>query len=141
MSKVSENLPGLLGNLTRNREQVEINRKKIRQALTQLDDASLASIKQLVDKFEHAQSVTQFVNAYVQSEQLDKAADEMDAAIAVVQIAMDDSGVAELADVQAAANDEARNSPLPAAGQAVASAPADQGSGAAVAEEDTAASA
>jgi hypothetical protein len=123
---IAKNLPGLLGNLVRNREQVELNRKKVKQAISQLDEESLASIKQLLDKFEHVQSVTQFVTVFVQNEQLDKAAEEMDAAIAVVQTAMDDDKVAQQAQAQAAANEAARNAPLSSAGQTVASAPADQ---------------
>lgn len=126
MSDISANLPGLLTNLTRNREQVELNRQKVRIAIAQIDDASMASLKQLLDKFEHAQTVAQFVTALVQSEQLDKAADEMDAAIAVVQTAIDDDAFATQAQAQATANEVARNAPLSAAGQAVASASADQ---------------
>jgi hypothetical protein len=126
MTDISKTLPNALTNLTRNREQVEINRKKVQQAISQLDDASTASIKQLLAKFEHAQAVTQFVNAFVQLEALNGAAGDIDALIAVVQIALDDDSVSAQAQAQLAANEGALNAPLPSAGQTVASAPVDQ---------------
>ena len=126
MSDINTALPGLLGNITKNREQVEKNLAQCRQAVSQLDEESLASITQLVKKWEHAQSITQFINAYVQQEGMQTAAREMDAAIAVLQTAMDDDVFATQAQAQMDANERIANSPLPSAGQSLESAPADQ---------------
>ncbi|HEY5214050.1 MAG TPA: hypothetical protein VIJ38_13620 [Acidobacteriaceae bacterium] len=123
---ITKSLPGLLGNITRNRQQVEVNLKQCRVAVSQLDEASIAAIKQLLKKFEHAQSVNQFVASYVQLESLEVAAREMDAAIAVLQTAMDDDTFAVQAQAQADSNERISNNPLPSAGQADSSAPADQ---------------
>ena len=124
---ISENLAGVLGNIVRNRAQVETNRKQVATAVGQLDEVSLASIKQLLNKFEHPQAISQFVNAVVQAEGLDRAAAEMDTAIAVLQAAADDDSFILQAQAQLEANDAAANSPLSAAGQSGESAPADQG--------------
>jgi hypothetical protein len=125
MMDITTALPGLLSNISRNREQAEKNLVQCRQAMSQLDEESLASIRQLVKKWEHAQSITQFVNAYVQQEGMQTAAREMDAAIAVLQTAMDDDVFATQAQAQMDANERIA-SPLPSAGQSLESAPADQ---------------
>jgi hypothetical protein len=123
---ITKSLPGLLGNITRNREQVEKNLAICRQAVVQIDDESMASIKQLLKKWEHPQSVNQFVSAVVQLEGMETASREMDAAIAVLQTAMDDDTFATQAQAQLDVNARMANNPLPAAGQADSSAPADQ---------------
>jgi hypothetical protein len=131
---ITKSLPGLLGNITRNREQVEKNLAICRQAVVQIDDESMASIKQLLKKWEHPQSVNQFVSAVVQLEGMETAAREMDAAIAVLQTAMDDDVFATSAQAQLDANERIKNNPLSAAGQADVPAPADQAAADMVAE-------
>lgn len=126
---INENLAGVLGNIVRNRAQVENNLKQVRAALSQLDDESKASITQLLKKFEHPQAITQFVQAFAQNEGLAKAALEMEAAIAVLQTASLDPSIVEKAEAWATANAEAAKSPLPPAGQSGASDPAVETSG------------
>jgi hypothetical protein len=126
MMDITTALPGLLSNISRNREQAEKNLVQCRQAMSQLDEESLASIRQLVKKWEHAQSITQFVNAYVQQEGMQTAAREMDAAIAVLQTAMDDDVFATQAQAQLDVNARMANNPLPSAGSADSSPAADQ---------------
>lgn len=121
---INENLAGVLGNIVRNRTQVENNLKQVRAALSQLDDESKASISQLLKKFEHPQAIAQFIQAFAQNEGLAKAALEMEAAIAVLQTAVLDPAIVEKAEEWATANAEAANSPLPPAGQSGASDPA-----------------
>lgn len=127
MADITENLHGVLQNIVRNRNAVANNLKQVDQAVSQLDEESLGSIKQLLKKWEHPQAVGQFINAVAQQEGLSKAAAEMDTAIAVLQTAADDEAFQLQAQAQLAANEQAATAPpLPAAGQSSAPAPADQ---------------
>lgn len=127
MSDITENLHGALQNIVRNRNAIATQLKQVDQAVTQLDEASLGSIKQLLSKWEHPQAVGQFINAVAQQESYIKSLGEIDAAIAVLQTAADDDAFQLQAQAQLAANQEAAASPpLPATGQSSAPAPADQ---------------
>lgn len=131
MADITENLHGVLQNIVRNRNAVATNLKQVDQAVAQLDEASLGSIKQLLAKWEHPQAVGQFINAVAQQEGLNKAAAEMDTAIAVLQTAADDEAFQLQAQAQLAANEQAAASPpLPVAGQSGESAPAAEIAGA-----------
>jgi hypothetical protein len=133
---ISLNLPGLLGNLQRNRDAVGKNLAQAEQAISQLDAESAASIKQLITKWEHPQSLSQFINAFIQVEGLKKAAAELDTAIAVMQTAAADEAFQADAQAQLTANQTGANSnPLPAAGQSVPSAAAAEVAGTNVATE------
>jgi hypothetical protein len=130
---ITQNLAGLLGNLQRNREAVGKNLAQAELAVQQLDEASLASIKQLIAKWEHPQSLNQFFNAYIQAEGLKKAVAELDTAVAVIQTAIADDSFQADAQAQLTANQAGANvSPLPAAGQSLPSAPANSGAGTAM---------
>lgn len=114
---ISTNLASLLGTLSRNRDAVAKNLKQAEQAISQLDDASLASIRQLLAKWEHPQTIGQFVNALTQADGLQKAIAELDTALAVLQTASDDEDFLADAQSQLEANAAGTNSnPLPAAG-------------------------
>ena len=133
---ITQNLAGLLGNLQRNREAVGKNLAQAELAVQQLDEASLASIKQLIDKWEHPQSLNQFFNAYIQAEGLKKAVAELDTAVAVIQTAIADDAFQADAQAQLTANQNGANvSPLPPAGQGGAPAPAAEVAGTTVASE------
>jgi prophage DNA circulation protein len=121
---INQNLTDVLNNIARNRSAVEKNLEAADKAVSQLDDDSLAAINLLLNKFEHPQSVTQFVNAVAQKIGLRKAADEMDTAIAVLQTAVDDETFQAQAQAQLTANLAVATNPLPAAGQNSQSAPA-----------------
>lgn len=131
MTDITENLHGVLQNIVRNRNTIAGNLKQVDQAVSQLDEVSLGSIKQLLAKWEHPQAVGQFINAVAQKDSINRALGEMDTAIAVLQTAADDEAFQLQAQAQLAANEAAAASPpLPAAGQSGAPAPADQGTAA-----------
>ncbi len=139
---INENLPGLLGNLTQNRAAIAKNLAQAEQAVSQLDAESLASIQQLLAKWQHPQSVGQFINALAQAEGLKKALGELDTAVAVLQAASADDAFLADAQAQLTANETGTNAnPLPAAGQSGASAPAADSAGADVAQGVASASA
>lgn len=127
---INENLSGLLGNLTRNREAAAKNLKQAEGAVSQLDDASLTSIRQLLTKWEHPQAIGQFINAVIQADGLKKAVAELDTALAVLQTAAADDAFLADAQAQLTANQSGtNNNPLPAAGQSGAPAPAASSAG------------
>lgn len=130
MSDITDNIHSVLQNITQNKQQALMAQKASAQAVGQLDDESRKSIDQLLSKFEHPQAIAQFVQAVAQFEGLNKALADMDAAIAVLQIAADDDAFQQQAQAQLAANIVAASSPLLAAGQSsesAASVPASTG--------------
>ena len=120
---ILQHLEAVVGNLTRNLTHVETNIKTAEKAVAQLDAESRASIDQLLAKWEHPQAISQFITAVAQLTGLKQAQDEMKAAVAMLQAGATVPEFVAAAETQHAANEEAANNPLSAAGQSLVAPP------------------
>jgi chromosome segregation ATPase len=116
MADISDRLSAVLSNLTRNLEHIATNIRTAEKAVGQLDEVSMASVEQLLTKWEHPQAIGQFVTAVAQLKGLVDAKAEMEAAVAVIQVTVDAKDHLALAQQQLDANTAGAASPLSAAG-------------------------
>jgi chromosome segregation ATPase len=123
MAEISNRLEAVVTNLTRNLTHVETNIATATKAVAQLDDASKASIEQLLTKWEHPQAISQFVTAVAQLKGLTDARSEMEAAVALLQVGASDEEFLSAAQAQMEANKASAASPLSPAGQSPVAAP------------------
>lgn len=121
MSDIASRLNAVVSNLTRNLTHVNTNIATATKAVAQLDDASKASIEQLLDKWEHPQAIAQFVTAVAQLKGLTEAKAEMEAATALLQVGATDDELLSAAQAQLEANAASAASPLSAAGPSAGS--------------------